>query len=91
MYLAEIEPLPLCAIPTYLLEKHKQKTQFENYIADCLWATATGRTFNDKEGKPTLQQWKKIAYPGQKKSIDKKITKNEVKMNFLRLKNTEDK
>jgi hypothetical protein len=49
-----------------------------------LWALATGRTFTDKSSKPTIPRWNDLINPV--KSVPKKVTKKDVKNQFMRLK-----
>lgn len=69
----------------YAAAKYKDKRQWQNYIADCLWVLAVGRTFNDEDGNISYPRWHEIDNP-QKEHPVAQITKNDVKAQFLRLK-----
>lgn len=85
MYIAETKPMPMRAFLLYIKAKETEKHRWENYITDCLWVQAVGRTFSDKNNNATFPRWHEIVNP-QKNEPKAQITKQDVKAQFLRLK-----
>lgn len=71
----------------YILAKRKEKTQWQNYVADCLWAQASGMTFMDDKHNTTYPRWNEIQNLGRKE-IKPVVTKEMVKERFRQMKAT---
>ena len=72
----------------YAIEKAKllnHELQRDIYALDCLWALAAEMRFNI-DGKPTIQRFSELISPNQE-IPEAKITKEDMKSKFRRLKN----
>jgi len=64
-----VRPLPLKAIPLYLMAEYNDESQWRNYIGDTLWAGATDMRFVKSDApkeepkyktEPTMLRWSEI-------------------------------
>lgn len=69
----------------YVVVKYRDKMQWKNYVADCLWAPATGHLLKKEDESYVYPRWHEVVNP-KKEVKGPEVTKDDVKAKFIRLK-----